>query len=71
MFYIIQPWQQDPRRKYEHAGQALSTHPIAADACAELDRLVERLTAGGLPPDTLELYVVSADDRLVQRQGTH
>ena len=69
MFYVIQPWQQDPRRKYEHAGQTLSEHATLTEADAALDAIYDRLHHEGLPLETLELYVVGADNRLAARPG--
>ena len=69
MYYVIQPWQQDPRRKYEHAGQTLSEHATLAEAYAALDAIYERLHHEGLPLETLELYVVGDDNRPVARPG--
>ena len=69
MFYVIQPWQQDPRRKYEHAGQTLSEHRTVTEAYAALDAIYDRLHHEGLPLDTLEVYVVGEDTRPVPRPG--
>ena len=71
MFYVIQPWQQDSRRKNEHAGQTLSEHRTVAEAYSALEAIYDRLHHEGLPLDTLEVYVVGADNRPVARPGTH
>jgi hypothetical protein len=67
MYCVIQPWQQDPRRKYEDAGQTLSEHHTVEEAYAALDAIYERLHARGLPLDTLDVYVVGEDNCLVPR----
>ena len=69
-FYLIQPWQQDPQRKYEHKGQTLSEHRTVEEAYTALDAIYDRLHHEGLPLATLELYVVGDDNRPVARPGT-
>jgi hypothetical protein len=71
MFYLIQSWQSDPLRKYEHTGQTLSQHATLAEAYAALDAYYDRLHSLGLPLTYLELYVVGEDNHPVSRPGTH
>ena len=65
LFHIVQPYTDGPRRLV-HA-TVVSSHGTADQAFAELSRVRSVLRRYGLPADTLELIVVTADRQPVSR----
>ena len=66
-FRIVQPWGPDKARQ----ATLISEHRTVAEAFGEIDRLSEQMVRTGAPSDGVELLVVDADDRIVQRPGLH
>ncbi len=64
-FYLVQPWGRD---RYRQA-TVQSIHDTVDDAYARLDAIAEKLQRDGVPPDTLELYVVDAERQPVLTAG--
>lgn len=66
-FRIVQPWGRDKARQ----ATTISEHQTAAEAFAEIDRLSAEMVRTGATSDAVELVVVDAGDRVVQRPGAH
>jgi hypothetical protein len=65
-FFVVQPWGRDKARQSTIVYEAQTAH----DAFAEIDRLADTMKKNGEAADAIELLVVDADRRLVNRHGT-
>ena len=65
VYRVMQPWGKDRGRD----ATLISEHPTAADAFAEIERLARRMRATGARSDAIELVVVDADGRILERPG--
>jgi hypothetical protein len=66
-FRIVQPWGPDKARQ----STVISDHATAADAFAEIDRLVSEMIRTGAPSDAIEFVVLDANNAVVLRAKTH
>ena len=66
-YRIVQPYGRDKARE----STVISEHQTAADAFAEIDRLSSQMVRTGAPSDAVELLVVDAAGRIIQRPETH
>ncbi len=65
MFHLVQPWGDD---KYSQA-TIVSTHETVEEACAELDRIAEKLQHYDAVEETLEIYAVDERRQRYRGQG--
>ena len=66
-YRIVQPYGRNKARE----STVISEHQTAADAFAEIDRLSAQMVRTGAPADAVELLVVDADGRIIQRSPAH
>ena len=66
-YRIVQPYGRDKARE----STVISEHQTAADAFAEIDRLSAQMVRTDAPADAVELLVVDAAGRIVQRPQSH
>ena len=66
-YRIVQPYGPDRARQ----ATLISECATAADAFAEIDRLSAQMVRTGAPSNAIELIVVDANDRIVQRPEAH
>jgi hypothetical protein len=66
-YRIVQPWGKDKVRQ----ATTISRHRTAAAAFRTIDRLADEMLRLNVASDAIELLVVDAADRIVQRSNTH
>ena len=66
-YRVVQPWGPDKVRE----ATVISEHHTVAGAFEEIDSFADRLMRNGVPSNSVELFVVDSEDRLVTRPNIH
>ena len=64
---VVQPYGRDVATQ----STLVSVHPTEVHAFAQIDRLSEQMRATGAPSNAIELVVIDADGRRVERSNRH